>query len=150
MDTIEPQIEDILFKYDHLEDDIDRLKTVISSNSMELNLINVSFILYTRDRIQSFFKENLNGSETFASSCMEYFDMGNRQNGLYKIRPSLTFHAFKVECLFTETEGITIIKALDWTNDGFKYPKQDEQRCLEPYCFNHSINYGIDIKQFEV
>ena len=76
--------------------------------------------------------------------------MGNMQNGLYKIRPSLKFHAFIVECLFTETEGITILKPLDWTKGGYKYPKQDEQRCLEPHCFNHLINYGIDMKQLEV
>ena len=52
MNTIEAQIESILFKYIHLKDDIDQLRTVIAANSMELNLINVS--QFFQDRFQSF------------------------------------------------------------------------------------------------
>ena len=92
----------------------------------------------------------MNGTETFASSCMEYFHLGNTQNGIYKIRPTLKSHAFKVECQFTESEGITIIKPVGWQKNGYAYPSQNNTRCFEPNCNTHNFDYGVDLERIEV
>ena len=81
---------------------------------------------------------------------MEYFHLGNSQNGIYKIRPTLNSHAFKVECEFTESEGITIIKPLEWLENGYAYPPRNNNRCFEPNCFTHNFKYGVDLEQIEV
>merc|ERR1719284_798493 len=73
--------------------------------------------------------ENLNGTFTYASSCDEYFQQGNRFNGTYFIRPNQELHAFQVECEFTDTEGRTVLKPEDWTKMGYIFPKNERERC---------------------
>ena len=36
---------------------------------------------------------------------MEYFDLGNRENGTFMIRPNVKLHSFEVQCEFTESQG---------------------------------------------
>ena len=36
---------------------------------------------------------------------MEYFDLGNRENGTFMIRPNVKLHSFEVQCYFTESQG---------------------------------------------
>ena len=36
---------------------------------------------------------------------MEYFDLGNRENGTFMIRPNVKLHSFEVVCEFTESQG---------------------------------------------
>ena len=55
------------------------------------------------------FKENLNGTTTYPSTCQEYFDRGTRTNGTFKIRPNLALNSYHVECIFSETEGMAIL-----------------------------------------
>ena len=56
-------------------------------------------------RLISYLQENIDGPTTYASSCMEYFDLGNRENGTFMIRPNVKLHSFEVECEFTESQG---------------------------------------------
>ena len=99
--------------------------------------------------IDKLVQENLNGTFTYASSCDEYFQQGNRSNGSFLIRPSPTLHAFEVECIFTESEGRTVLKSEDWTEKGFIFPKNEEERCTDPNCFSHSFSYSASNDQLE-
>ena len=83
------------------------------------------------------FKENINGTHTFAASCQEYFDLGNRDNGKFKIRPNPELHAFEVECEFNESQGLTILRPMEWNENGFTFPETEDKRCSEPNCFTH-------------
>ena len=56
----------------------------------------------------------MNGTYTFAASCQEYFDLGNRANGKFKIRPNIELHAFEVECEFNENGGETVLRPKTW------------------------------------
>ena len=42
----------------------------------------------------------MNGTNTYAASCQEYFDLGNRVGGTFKIRPNINVQPFEVECEF--------------------------------------------------
>ena len=122
-----------------------------------------------------FFQENLNGTFTYASSCDEYFQQGDRSNGSFLIRPNpglgskfkynlecfpalnlkifipfFELHAFEVECEFTEFGGRTVIKSVDWNENGFIFPKSEEERCTDPDCFSHIFKYPVSKDQFQV
>ena len=86
-------------------------------------------------------KENINGTNTFAASCQEYFELGNRNNGTFMIRPNPDLHAFSVECGFTENGGVTLLKPKEWTQDGFLFPPNESQRCVDVNCFSHKFEY---------
>ena len=96
------------------------------------------------------FKENINGTHTFAASCQEYFDLGNRINGSFKIRPNPELHAFEVECEFNESQGLTILRPMEWNQNGFTFPETEDQRCSEANCFTHSFEYSASNQQIEV
>ena len=59
-------------------------------------------------------------------------------------------HAFQVECEFTENEGLTVLKSNGWTADGWTFPETEEDRCGEPNCFNHTLEYPASSEQLEV
>ena len=63
--------------------------------------------------------------------------------------PSVELHAFNVECEFTESEGRTVLKSEDWKEEGFIFPKSQEERCSEPNCFTHSFNYSASNDQIK-
>lgn len=96
------------------------------------------------------FKENVNGTHTFAASCQEYFDLGNRVNGSFKIRPDAEYHAFDVECEFNEIQGITVLKPNQWLQDGYTFPPTEDQRCSEANCFTHNFEYSASNDQIKV
>ena len=75
---------------------------------------------------------------------------GERENGTYRIRPSLKYKSFKVKCEFTETGGRSILMPLNWRENGFIYPENEHQRCTEPECFQHLFSYGPRFEQIEV
>ena len=100
--------------------------------------------------IDEIFQENVNGTHTFAASCQEYFDLGLRTNGSYKIRPDPEYHAFNVECEFNENQGITVLKPSQWTEEGFTFPPTEDQRCSEANCYSHSFEYKASNDQIEV
>ena len=64
--------------------------------------------------------------------------------------PFIELHAFKVECEFTETEGRTVIRSTDWNENGFIFPKTEEERCTDPNCFSHIFKYPASNAQIEV
>ena len=123
----------------------------------------------------SYLQENIDGPTTYASSCMEYFDLGNRENGTFMIRPNVKLHSFEVQCEFTESQGqvstervvwpnetdgnrtvlqkpnkgITIIKTKN-LNDINTFPNASARRCTEPNCFTQSIEYHASNEQIEV
>ena len=97
-----------------------------------------------------YFQENINGTHTFAASCQEYFDLGNRINGSFKIRPNPELHAFEVECQFNETQGLTVLKPNEWNENGFTFPPTEDQRCSEANCFTHSFEYSASYQQIQV
>lgn len=94
-------------------------------------------------------QENINGKQTFAASCQEYFDLGNRINGKFKIRPYIELHAFEVECEFNESGGKTIMKPIQWNEEGFVFPSADDKRCSEANCFTHDfeVHWHAVVKQ---
>ena len=96
------------------------------------------------------FQENINGTYTYAASCQEYFDLGNRENGKFKIRPNATLHAFEVECEFDENGGSTVMKPKQWNEDGFIFPPTEDKRCSEANCFAHSFEYFASDEQIQV
>ena len=147
-DELDQTIKILSVQNEQIDKQIAQIKTLVAAHSLELDMINVS--LHYLNNIDLSFKESMNGTETFASSCMEYFHLGDNKNGIYKIRPSLKTHAFEVFCKFTEKEGITIISPLNWRRDGYQYPAKENEQCLEPYCFVHDFNYGISFDQIEV
>ena len=58
-------------------------------------------------------------------------------------------HAFEVECLFTESDGRTVLKFEDWNEKGFIFPKTEENRCTDPNCFTHTFKYLASDDQIE-
>ena len=63
--------------------------------------------------------------------------------------PSEELHAFDVECEFTESDGRTVLKSEDWKEEGFIFPKSQEERCSEPNCFTHSFKYPASNDQIK-
>ena len=64
--------------------------------------------------------------------------------------PFPELHAFDVECEFTETEGRTVIRPVDWNENGFIFPNTEEERCTDPNCFSHNFNYLPSNDQIKV
>lgn len=81
---------------------------------------------------------------------MEYFLLGNTRNGTYKIRPTTEFHSFEVNCEFTHDQGLTVLKPLYWQKHGYVYPKNEDERCYESECFQHSFSYKPSYEQIKV
>ena len=90
------------------------------------------------------FKENLNTTATHPASCQEYFDRGTRIDGTYKIKPSLMYHSFEVNCEFQESseKGITIVKPLNWQSQGKVFPSSNSHRCKGANCFTDDVKYS--------
>ena len=59
-------------------------------------------------------------------------------------------HAFSVDCVFTEFEGITLLKPENWSEEGFTFPATPEERCTDPNCFSHIVKYSATNNQVEV
>ena len=97
-----------------------------------------------------YLKEKINGTHTFAASCQEYFDLGIRINGSFKIMPDPDYHAFDVECEFNENQGITVLKPDQWIKEGHTFPPTDGQRCSEANCFTHNFEYSASNDQIKV
>ena len=64
--------------------------------------------------------------------------------------PSKDLHAFEVECEFTDEEGRTVLKPEDWRQEGFTFPKTENERCTDPNCFSHIFKYAASSDQLEV
>ena len=92
----------------------------------------------------------MNGSATYPATCQEYFDRGTRNNGTYKIRPSLDLHSYHVECIFTDKEGFTLLRPIDWKQSGYIFPGNKSERCRDADCFTKMIRYGVNKAQIKV
>ena len=64
--------------------------------------------------------------------------------------PYYELHAFEVECQFTTEEGRTVLKPKDWRQEGFTFPKAEEERCTDPNCFSHIFEYSASSDQLKV
>ena len=64
--------------------------------------------------------------------------------------PFSELHAFAVECEFTETEGRTVIRSVDWNENGFTFPNTEKERCTDPNCFSHIFEYPASNEQIKV
>ena len=92
----------------------------------------------------------MNGTNTYAASCQEYFDLGNRVGGTFKIRPNLLVPPFTVECEFNNGQGFTLIKPKDWKAKGYIFPPNEDYRCEHSNCFMHNFEYETTLSQIEV
>ena len=92
----------------------------------------------------------MNGTNTYAASCQEYFDLGNRVGGTFKIRPSIHVQPFTVECEFHDGQGFTLIKSKDWKAEGYIFPPNEDYRCEHSNCFMHKLDYETTHSQIEV
>ena len=97
-----------------------------------------------------YFQENINGTHTFAASCQEYFDLGNRVSGSFKIRPDPEYHAFDVDCEFNEDGSITVLKPNQWNPEGYIFPPTEDKRCSDANCFTHKFEYSASNDQIKV
>ena len=70
-------------------------------------------------------------------------------NGKFKIRPNIELHAFEVECEFGETGGKTVLKPVQWNEEGFVFPPSENKRCSEANCFIHNFSYTASDEQIE-
>ena len=50
-------------------------------------------------------------------------------------------HSFKVECLFGLEGGQTIVHPVDWPEEGFIFPENENQRCSSANCYTKDIAY---------
>lgn len=107
-------------------------------------------MLLIQQNDQAKLKENINGTHTFAASCQEYFDLGNRVNGSFKIRPDAEHHAFDVECRFNDDAGITVLKPIQWMQEGYIFPPTEDQRCSGANCFTQDFEYSASTDQIKV
>ena len=55
-----------------------------------------------------------------------------------------------MECEFYDKEGRTVLKPEDWRQEGFIFPKTEEERCTDPNCFSHAFKYSASADQLEV
>ena len=94
--------------------------------------------------------DHLFSSLSFPASCQEYFDLGNRVNGSFKIRPDPEYHSFDVQCEFNENQGITVLKPSQWTQGGYTFPPTEGQRCSEANCYTHNFEYSASNDQIKV
>ena len=69
---------------------------------------------------------------------------------LWYFIPDNELHAFEVECQFTAEEGRTLLKPEDWRQEGFTFPKTEEERCTDPNCFSHDFKYPASPDQLKV
>ena len=66
------------------------------------------------------------------------------------IRPSIELHSFHVECQFNETEGLTVLRPIDWRKSGYNFPANESERCRNADCYTKKIQYGANISQIKV
>ena len=64
--------------------------------------------------------------------------------------PYVELHAFQVECQFTNIEGRSVLKPIDWSNIGYIFPKNERERCSAPNCFSQTFKYQASTNQIEV
>ena len=66
------------------------------------------------------------------------------------IRPSIELHSFHVECQFNETEGLTVLRPIDWRKSGYNFSANESERCRNADCYTKKIQYGANISQIKV
>ena len=94
----------------------------------------------------------MNGLHKYAASCQQYYDLGERINGTFMVQPNPALKAFIVECEFSDIQehSKTILKPVNWTEEGFTFPENEDQRCSEANCFTHEFEYSASAMQIEV
>ena len=81
-------VQSLLDRNQTIYEEIKSVKSNVQSMTNQIHQINVSLTInhvihvFTKNPSQ----ENLNGTFTYASSCDEYFQQGNRSNGSFLIR----------------------------------------------------------------
>ena len=54
-----------------------------------------------------------------------------------------------MDCVFTDFEGTTVLKSDNWREEGFIFPKTEEDRCTDPNCFSHTFRYAASNEQLK-
>ena len=80
-------VQSLLDRNQTIDDEIKSVKSNFQSMTNQIQQINVSPAMNKANNNNPF-QENLNGTFTYASSCDEYFQQGNRSNGSFLIRPN--------------------------------------------------------------
>ena len=80
-------VQYLLDRNQTIVEEIKSVKSNFQSMTNQMQQINVS---PAKNKVNNKnpFQENLNGTFTYASSCDEYFQQGNRSNGSFLIRPN--------------------------------------------------------------
>ena len=80
-------VQSLLDRNQTIDDEIKSVKSNFQSMTNQIQQINVSPVI-NKVNNKNPFQENLNGTFTYASSCDEYFQQGNKSNGSFLIRPN--------------------------------------------------------------
>ena len=43
-----------------------------------------------------------------------------------------------------------MLKPEDWKQEGYNFPKSEEDRCIDPNCFSHAFKYTASSEQLKV
>ena len=81
-------VQSLVERNQTIDDEIKMVQSNFASVTYQIRQINVSISCIHLISIKKFSQENLNGTFTYASSCDEYFQQGNRSNGTFLIRPN--------------------------------------------------------------
>ena len=80
-------VQSLLDRNQTIDEDIKSVKSNVQSMTNQIHQINVRPEINKANN-KNALQENLNGTFTYASSCDEYFQQGNRLNGSFLIRPN--------------------------------------------------------------
>jgi len=84
------------------------------------------------------------------SSCQEYLEIGNPEDGEFLIQPSRDLAPFNVQCQFGNETANTIIEKTHSEKAGFTSMPGMEYGCPTPGCFSDKITYEATMEQIEV
>ena len=147
IELIEDSVKNILEHNESIESELDDLKSDMTSLKRQITSITVKppFMKnYLNERIE----DKLNGTTTFMASCQEYYDNGERNNGTFRIRPSIKMPSFEVNCIFTKEFAVTEINPLN-SSDEIIFPRNESQRCSTPNCFTQK-GFQIDCSNISI
>ena len=149
IELIEDSVKNILEHNESIESELDDLKSDMTSLKKQITSITVKPpFMKNYLNVTYWIEDKLNGTTTFMASCQEYYDNGERNNGTFRIRPSIKMPSFEVNCIFTKDFAVTEINPLN-SADEIIFPRNESQRCSTPNCFTQK-GFQIDSSNISV